>query len=97
MQLLSLHQEKQRHPHHRDQRANHFLEGYLLLVDEGVGHDDEHGREGHQGGGDAGLGVLHGHQRERHAEERPEEGGQGGEGHAFAVVEALADQMQLLR
>ena len=51
-------------------------------MDEGVGHDDEHGREGHQGGGDARFGVLHGHQRERHAEERSEEGGQGGEGHA---------------
>ena len=40
-----LQQEKQGHANHGNQGAYHFLDGDLLLVDDGVRHDDEHGRE----------------------------------------------------
>ena len=60
------------------------------MVEDRVGDDDEHRGEGHQGGGDARVGVLHGHQRHRDTEEGTEEGGERCVGHAFAVAQRCA-------
>jgi len=56
-----LQEEKECDAGHGDGHAEDFAEFDALFVDEGVGEEDENRGEGHQGGSDAGVGVLHRH------------------------------------
>ena len=69
--------------------AYEFSHRDFLLVDYRVRKDDEHRGERHQGGGYARMGVLHGHERQRHSHKGAEECGEGGVGHALFVVKAF--------
>ena len=65
-------------------------EGDALVEQPVGGQQNDDGRHGHERGGDASGGVLHGHEREAHTHKRSEDGGCGGYGESLPVVQGLA-------
>jgi len=65
-------QEQHRHAADGQDRAADSSPSDAFLVDDGRGRDQNDRRDRHYCGGDTRLRVSHGHQRQRHADERPQ-------------------------
>lgn len=78
--------EEQGYARYGNQCADDLSHRDSLMVDERIRNDDENRRKRHERRGNARLRILHGHQRQRHADERAKEGGERGECHPLAVV-----------
>ena len=90
------HEEEHRHTDHAHRHAEDFLHADFLLVQDGVGKDDQDGCESHQGGSDSRIRVLDGHQGKRYAEGGPEERKDGDIGQSLAVMERRFQAGQVL-
>ena len=92
---MGLQQEEEGDADDGDDGTDDALEGDGLVEEPAGGEQDDDGREGHQGAGYAGGGILHSHEREPHADEGAgEDGTEHGE-HTLVVVDALTHAASL--